>query len=106
MNDKIQDITRELRLLFQELYSDRLIDMVLYGSHARGDAEEGSDIDVLVVLKGDVYPMEEIARTGGIVSSLSLKYNEVISCVFMEEKRYLHRNGPLLRNVRKEGIPV
>lgn len=106
MNKKISEILKELRFFLQNLYDSRLVDMVLYGSHARGDSEEGSDIDVLVVLKGEVYPMEEIARTGGIVSSLSLKYNEVISCVFMEEERYLHRNGPLLRNVRKEGIPV
>ena len=27
-------------------------------------------------------------------------------CVFIDEERYLHRNGPLLRNIRKEGIQV
>ena len=81
-------------------------EVILYGSHARGDMESGSDIDILVILHGDVHPMDEIRRTGGIVSRISLKYNEVISCLFMEEERYLHRNGPLLRNIRKEGIPL
>jgi len=37
--------------------------MVLFGSQARGDAESGSDIDVLGMLKGAVSPCEEIART-------------------------------------------
>ena len=93
-----------LRKRLEELYGSRLVKMVLFGSHARGDAETGSDIDVLVVLRGEVNPGEEIGRTGGIVSELSLENDVVISCIFMEEYRYLHRNGPLLRNIRKEGI--
>ncbi|HLG16404.1 MAG TPA: nucleotidyltransferase domain-containing protein [Blastocatellia bacterium] len=30
--------------------------MILFGSQARGDAATGSDIDVLVVLRGEVRP--------------------------------------------------
>ncbi len=97
-------IISELRKRLEVLYGPRLVKMVLFGSHARGDAEMGSDIDVLVVLRGEVNPGEEIGRTGGIVSELSLENDVVVSCIFMDEYRYLHRNGPLLRNIRKEGI--
>lgn len=48
---------------------------MLFGSYARGDAEPGSDIDVLVVLHGDVNPGEEIARTGEMVADISLRYD-------------------------------
>ena len=106
MNPKIRDILAELRRQFEVLYGERLVKMVLYGSQARGDAESGSDIDVLVVLQGSVNPGEEIAATGEIVAELSLRFNEVVSCVFMEEERFVRRNGPLLRNIRKEGIAV
>ena len=106
MNTRINNILDELHVHLNKLYGERLIDMILYGSHARGDMESGSDIDILVILHGDVHPMDEIRRTGGIASRISLKYNEVISCLFMDEERYLHRNGPLLRNIRKEGIPL
>jgi hypothetical protein len=61
---------------------------------------------MLVVLKGEVSSEVEIERTGDIITELSLKYNELICCVFMDEHRFIHRNGPLLRNIRKEGIPV
>ena len=80
--------------------------MVLFGSQARGDAIESSDIDVLVVLRGRVEPAGEIALTGSIVSEVSLMHSVVISCVFVDESTYRHRNGPLLRNVRKEGVSV
>jgi predicted nucleotidyltransferase len=88
------------------VYGERLVRLVLFGSQARGDAEPGSDIDVLVVLKGPVEPCEEITRTGEIMAALSLQFTEVISCVFMDEERFMHRNGPLLRNIRREGVPI
>ena len=106
MPPKIQIILTELRGRFEELYEERLVHLVLFGSQARGDAEPGSDIDVLVVLKGPVSPYEEITRTGEIVADLSLQFTEVISCVFMDEERFMHRNGPLLRNIRREGVTI
>jgi len=101
-----QALVAELRHRLEALYGPRLVLMMLYGSQARGEAELGSDIDVLVVLKGPVSPGEEIVRTGEIVAELSLRFNKVLSCLFMDEERFTHRNGPLLRNVRKEGVVV
>lgn len=106
MTRKIQIILTELRHRFEELYGERLVHIVLFGSQARGDAEPGSDIDVLVVLKGPVSPYEEITRTSETVADLSLQFTEVISCIFMDEERFIHRNGPLLRNIRREGVPI
>lgn len=100
----VRKIVAELRKRLERLYGDRLVHLILFGSHARGDAEPYSDIDVLVVLRGEVNSGEEIRKTGGIISGLSLENDVVISCIFMSEYRFLHRNGPLLRNVRKEGI--
>jgi uncharacterized protein len=88
----------------EALYGERLVSLILFGSHARGDAEDCSNIDVMVVLKGDVRPGDEVYRTGNVVSKLSLENDVVISCVFMDEYRFTHRNGPLLRNIRRKGI--
>ena len=106
INDKLKNILMQLRSHFEELYGARLTQMVLYGSQARGDARPDSDIDVLVVLKGQVNPGEEIKRTSYIRADLSLQNDEVISCLFMDEQRFIHYNGPLLRNIRKEGIAL
>ena len=104
MNPKIKTILSQLKTQLQNLYGDRLVNIVLFGSQARGDAVFGSDIDVLVVLKGPVKVGEEIERTGHFVADLSLKNDEVISCLFMEIEHYVNRQGPLLRNIRKEGV--
>jgi len=106
MNPKIQLILTELRYRLEALYGERLVRMVLFGSQARGDAEPGSDIDVLVVLKGPVSPCEEIARTIKDVAEISLEHNEVISCVFVSEEQFEREHSPLLLNVRREGIAL
>jgi len=52
VSERLQSLIAELRRRFEALYGPRLARLVLFGSHARGDAEPGSDIDVLVVLEG------------------------------------------------------
>ena len=68
------------------------------------DAQPGSDIDVLVVLKGSVNPASEIAKVGSITAKLSLDNDVVISCVFISEERFTTEQSPLLINVRREGV--
>jgi predicted nucleotidyltransferase len=106
MNEKLQIILTELRRRFRALYGERLVRMVLFGSQARGDAERGSDTDVLVVLKGSVSPGQEISRTSEITADLSLQQNEVISCVFVSDEQFQQEGSPLLINVRREGVAV
>ena len=106
MTSNIQDILAELRRRFESLYGSRLVSLVLYGSHARGDAEPGSDIDVLVVLKGRVSPSEEIARTAADVADISLRHDEVVCCFFVSAHQFEHERSPLLLNVRREGVAV
>jgi uncharacterized protein len=104
MNVTLSPILSRLKQELTDLYGDRLIHLTLFGSQARGDAEFGSDIDILVILKSLVNPGSEIKRTGKTIADLSLHYDVVISCLFMDETSYQTRNGPLLRNIRKEGI--
>ena len=106
MNSQVQMILSELQKRLTALYGLRLKHLLLYGSTARGEAEPGSDLDVLVVLEGPVDAGREIEHTGAIVADLSLAHDVVIACVFMDQERFLHRQGPFLRNVRREGIPL
>jgi predicted nucleotidyltransferase len=106
MKKNLSIILTELRRRFEVLYGTRLVYLILFGSQARGDAELGSDIDVLVVLNGLVNPGEEIERTGGITAELSLQHDVVISCVFVSIERYNYEYSPLLLNVHREGITV
>lgn len=104
--EKLKPILSELRHRLNTLYGARLARMVLYGSQARGEAGPGSDIDVLVVLKECADRSEEIVKTSEMLAELSLRWEVVMWCLFMDEYRFLYRNGPLLRNIRREGAEV
>jgi len=106
MDDKLTALLAELRQRFEDLYGERLVRMVLFGSQARGDAEPRSDIDVLIVLQGPVDPGEEIAHTGELTAALSLEHDVVISRAFISAEQFFDEQSPLLLNVRREGIPV
>jgi len=106
MSEKLRMILTELRQHPAAHYGERLVEVVLFGSQARGEAVEGSDIDVLIVLRGEVDPSEEIERTGELVAALSLKYDVLVSTVFVSEDSYLHSQMPLLISVRREGIRI
>lgn len=104
MNRQVRRTVTELRQRLETVYGARLRSVILYGSHARGDADPYSDIDVLVVLKSPVRPGAEIARVGPMIADLSLSTDSVITPLFMDEEHYLSRAGPLLRNIRREGM--
>ncbi|MEK7404873.1 MAG: nucleotidyltransferase domain-containing protein [Acidobacteriota bacterium] len=106
MPEKLRVILHELRRCLEEIYGERLARLMLFGFQARGDAGPDSYIDVLVVLKGPVDPGEETFRTGQAVSDLSLEHDVVILCFYVPEEEFLIRQGPLLRNIRREGVAV
>jgi predicted nucleotidyltransferase len=104
MTVQVRDILSDLRRYLESVYGSRLVGLVLYGSEARGEADEGSDVDVLVVLEGEVDVGREIRRTGSGISALSLKHDRTISRLFIDALSFQERQGPFLRNVRREGI--
>ncbi len=106
MGPAIKAILAEFRGRLEGLYGERLAHVVLYGSQARGEAAEGSDIDVLVVLAGDVSPCEEIAFTSDLVAEISLRHDVVVVPTFVSVEQYRRERSPLLLNVRREGVQV
>ncbi len=103
---KIKELLEEFKKEIKKLYGDRLKQIILYGSHARGDFTEESDIDLLIVLKGKVVPGKEIDRMIDIITEINLKYGMLISVYPVSEEDYKKVNSPLLINVRREGISV
>ena len=106
MNEKVRPILSALRTQLQALYGERLEQVMLFGSQARGDAVEGSDIDVLIVLKGDVNVGQEITRCSEFTAELCLEYDVLISKIFMSSERFAEGASGLLQNVRSEGIMI
>lgn len=103
---ELDKLLAEFRQELENLYGDRLVDLILYGSRARGDATEDSDIDIALILKSPVSPGDEILRVGPILNRFFLEYDRLISIFPVSEENFLDRHTPILENIRGEGIRV
>jgi predicted nucleotidyltransferase len=93
-----------------QLYSDDLMHIVLFGSKARGDFDDESDLDLLVVVRmvdadyrqywDEIVDLSwDIGLTYGIVTSLIIK--DVLCYKRMREQPLL-----LARNIERDGIEL
>jgi predicted nucleotidyltransferase len=53
------EILTKIKDCLRMLYSDRLQNVLLFGSEAQGESIPDSDIDIMVILNGPVYFMLE-----------------------------------------------
>jgi predicted nucleotidyltransferase len=103
---EIKKILVEFKKEIEKLYGKRLKNVILYGSWARGEATEESDIDLVIILEGKVIPGKEIDRMIDIITEINLEYGVLFSVYPVSKGDYSTVNSPLLINVRREGIPV
>jgi len=106
LTEKEKQALKELVDELKKLYGDNLSHVILYGSKARGDATEDSDIDILVVLKEFENISEEREKIHNVKWPICWKYDLVISVIIRNEQEYLTRLSPLLLNIKKEGIEL
>ena len=58
MSDKIIQLVRRIKNYLIERYGEKVRDVILYGSYARGQFTENSDIDILVLVDDTLNPFE------------------------------------------------
>lgn len=103
---KIENVLAEAKDRFRSLYAQRLQELVLFGSYARGDFSGGSDIDLLLLLDQVSDLGAERDRYLPIVCDLSLKYDTVVSVIPMDYADFQTRKTPLVLNAHREGIKL
>jgi predicted nucleotidyltransferase len=107
MNENLKEINpilEEIKKRLKRIYGKRLKSIILYGSYARGDADEGSDIDLIVLLDDMSDPVTEIEKFSDAIWELDLEYDTVISIIPFDEKKFKKRRLPIIMNAKKEGI--
>ena len=87
------------------LMRGRVVSIILYGSVARGTDTPESDIDIALIIRGDMDAETE-SRLSGFTTDMNLKYDKVFSIIDINEAFFLKwkRAMPFCRNVEKEGI--
>jgi len=109
MPDIISNIILDFFRQVKKVLGNKLSKVIVYGSYARGDYNENSDVDVMILTKlneseikkiaSDIYDMAyDIELEEGLHISVAIK-NE-------EQFEYWVDTLPFYRNVSKEGVEI
>ena len=82
-------------------------EIYLYGSAARGELEEGSDIDLLIVLPEVTWEIEK--RISGLCFEAEIEAGRVFSAICFSEHELLEtplRASPIVLAAKREGIAL
>jgi predicted nucleotidyltransferase len=102
----LSGLLRDAADALSRLYGAHLVGAYLFGSHARSDAEPGSDVDVLVVLNELESHASEIARTSTLRADLSGRAGTTVSLVFVTAADWAKADTPFLATVKQDAIPL
>lgn len=99
----------DLEKRLKDIYGDKLKKIFLYGSYARGDNEEGSDLDIMILLDTNEREIKKQQdRVLDIVVDLTTRYGIVISVI---ENNYNYFYDwvdvlPFFANIEREGVNI
>lgn len=106
---QLSRITKAMVECYRVVYGDDIVEIVLYGSYARGDYAEDSDIDIAAVVHGSREELQEKLKAVWDVSAeLGVENDIIVSPTvipyeeFMKYKQIL----PYYRNIAEEGQKI
>lgn len=97
----------ELKDSLKGLMGDRLKGFLLYGSRARGDHQDESDIDIAIIVAGLTRELKK--QVLDRVADWELKYLTPISALVLSQQDFdllKRRERRLALDIEKEGIPL
>jgi predicted nucleotidyltransferase len=98
-------ITNELVEGLIDLFNDRLVSIILYGSVARGTNTDESDVDIAIILK-DAKSQSVQDKLVDFTLNLDFKYDKVFSVIDIDYEEFLKWENvlPFYKNVKKDGV--
>ena len=104
--NKPNEINRQMLDCYRETYGADLRSVILYGSYARGDFDDESDIDYTAIVDGDRRELQQKLKSVWARSAeLGMENDVVISPTVIPESEYEQYKEilPYYRNIMEEG---
>jgi predicted nucleotidyltransferase len=92
----INEIKRTLRPIFE---SNPVYTAVLFGSYARGEASDHSDVDIVIDSRGQLLNI----RFYGVLDEICEKLNQKVDLFELSEIR---KPSPIYTSIQQEGIRI
>lgn len=107
--NQLDSILKKFKKETKAIFGDNLNSIILFGSYARGDFDNESDIDILIL--ADI-PSDELAKYRGHIDSLCgdllWEYGVVVSAIEKDIETYNRYSNvlPFYKNIEQEGVKI
>lgn len=109
MPTELHEITNAVALEAEKTFGSRLERVLLYGSYARGDYDEQSDVDIMVIVNAVPEEINALSKPIRKLCGELLYEHGVVVSVCVQDGATWRRFAealPFFRNVRGEGIGI
>lgn len=109
MPEAVHDIVYRFARQIRMIYGDSLERILVYGSYARGDYKENSDIDVMILVDdGDDEIKKKFNDVCDLAFDYEMEYGIVISPLVKNIEHFMKWSEvlPFYRNVKQEGMAI
>ena len=106
LDSEILQLAEESALRIRSSFGDRVSQIILFGSCARGENTKDSDVDIALILNGKYNHLLYEDILADISADMMDKYNELVNFICLSLKDYTEKKGwyPFYMNIEKEGI--
>ena len=107
--NELNSILQKLIQIYRSVYGENLVQVILYGSYARGDYHTDSDVDVVAIVHGDRKTLQQqLKKVWDSSCELELEYDTILSPTVIpyEEFKQYQTVLPYYRNISQEGVVI
>ena len=95
---------QQTQTILRNAYGERLKNIILFGSLARGQEDPDSDIDLMLLLDGPFDYWSELRYTVDLLAPLQLKSPRYISPKIARYADFMRGSTQLYKNIQHDGI--
>lgn len=103
---KAIQIAEQVKNYLSARYGQAVERVLLYGSCARGEARESSDIDLLVVVRESLLPSQVRKELSDLLLDILLEEGELVSVLVVPDSHFKEAASPFLRHVKGEALTI
>ena len=100
----MNSLLKKCNQILSDYYEDKFQGLILYGSMARGEADNFSDIDLLVLLKEPFNYFQELRRIVELLYPVQLESENLISAKPAAKEEFESGEILLYRFAKRKGL--
>ncbi|MBO5247086.1 MAG: nucleotidyltransferase domain-containing protein [Eubacterium sp.] len=106
---QLNRITRAMVDCYRVVYGDDIVEIVLFGSYARGNYTEDSDIDIVALVHGSREVLQaKLKKVWDMSAELGLENDIIVSPMVVPYDEFVKykQTLPYYRNIAEEGKKI